>query len=310
MTFAQEEEEEGEEDSFEIVEEDESFELDLDLDDDFSFTSLFSLYPTITVSGGIANPTYMGTDLGEVDHLKIVLGFAKFKVKEIKKKNEDEGTRLREFSDNGFLIENYNHRSDLITDYTDDARQFSMWKFGYATSEGLGYIIGENSDITLGQESGFGWQKLNYSYSTPSSTMGIPILEDINGDIDPRYKLEQVYKDDVRFSQYYQAFIKIRPIKNLSVDFGYQQDLIFPRYMFWYAAGSGIIEGTGQFLLEKFANKITKSSPYVGPIVHFIFKNALAYTFMELRKEGSNWPFKGGDPIIINSMNLGVNFHF
>lgn len=304
LAFSQEEEEEeSNEDSFEIVEEDDSFELDLG--EDFSVGSIFSSHPMIRVEGGMSNPTYLGEDLGELDHLRIIMGFSKFKTKEYK----DEA-KLREYSDYGFLIENYNHRSDILTDYTGDEKQFSFWKFGYATSEGLGYIIGENSDIILGQESGFGWQKLNYSYSTPSSTMGIPILEDLDGDVDPRYKLENVYGDDVRFSQYYQAFIKIRPIKNLSIDFGYQQDLIFPRYMFWYAAGSGIVEGAGQFLLEKFADKITKSSPYVGPIVHFIFKNALAYTFMELRKDDMNWPIDGANPLIINSMNLGVNFHF
>lgn len=305
--FGQEEEEvekNEEEETFEIFEDDDSFELDFS--DEFDFFK-FKKKPMVKVNLGIANPIYMGQDFGELDHLKLVFGFSKVKDDVVKRKDRED-IILREYEDNGLLIESYNHRSDVLSDYLDDNRQFSMLKFGYSMSEGNGYKLGENSEIMFVRETGFGWQKLDYSYSLSDSS-GVPIIE-TNGVVDPRLKIQDTYGDDVRFSQYYQAGIKIKPISSVSIDFGYQQDLVYSRYMFWHAAASGIVEVIAESIAEKFANKIQKSSPYMGPIAHFVLKNAISYAFMELRKKDMNWPISSADALIINSMNLGVSFHF
>jgi hypothetical protein len=301
--FGQEEEEvekNEEEDKFEIFEDDDSFELDFD--DEFEFFSL-KRQPMVKINAGIANPNYLGQDFGEVDHFKFIFGFSKVKDDVIKRKDKND-IILREYEDNGLLIESYNHRSDVLSDYIDDSRQFSMLKFGYSMSEGNGYKLGENAEILLMRETGFGWQKLDYSYGVGEDSPGVA------GNIDPRLKLNDTYGSDVRFSSYYQAGIKIKPISSVSIDFGFQQDLVYSRYMFWHAAASGIVEVIAEGIAEKFANKIQKSSPYVGPIAHFVLKNAISYAFMELRKKDMNWPISSADALIINSMNLGVSFHF
>lgn len=311
QSYSQTEEEsteEGTEESFEVLDSADLDEFGFSEIDDFNISDLPTIQPMIKLGAGIATPTYMGADLGQLDVYKMVFGFSTTGV--LKFANKDSSTtKLRNYSDYGFLVENYNHRSDILSDYTADPRQFSFWKFGFSSSEGLGYILGDNADIILGQESGMGWQSMNYSYSVTSNTMGTPIIE-TNGKVDPRLKLEDTYTGGTRFSQYYEAFIKVRPISNVAINLSYKQDLIYPRFMFWHAVSSNIIEGVADYVAEAFANKITRSSPYIGPVAHFILKNAVSFAFMELRKNNQNWPIKSADPLIINSMNFGISFHF
>lgn len=304
VIFAQTQESE---EPFEVIEDTDG--LDLDFGDSGSFGSLYSTQPMIKLSTGFASPEYMGKSLGDLGHFKMIFGFNVLSFKEVAK-NDSTKVILRDYSDYGFLAENYTNSSFLTSETQDDNRLISFWKFGFASSEALGYKLGENADISFGQESGFGWQSLNYNYNVPLDSLNIPNIKDDEVKVDPRLKLKDTYKGGTRFSQYYQAFIKIRPISYISIDLGYQQDMIYPRFLFWHALGSQVTEGVANMVVSTFSDKIIESSPYFGPVVNFVLKNAVSYLFMELRKDNVNWPISSAKPLIINSMNIGVNLHF
>jgi hypothetical protein len=51
-------------------------------------------------------------------------------------------------------------------------------------------------------------------------------------------------------------------------------------------------------------------SPYAGPIVHFVLKNALSYGFYELRKKHMNWPVQTVAPLMYENYKVGLTFAF
>lgn len=299
----------------EEIENEDIIELDLDdeeLDDDFLELSAgfnFNLSPYAHLSAGIATPTYKGHSFENLDHFKLILGFSKFSDDVVKGKDKNVKGTIRELSTYGLLIESYDYNTNILTEETTKD-QFGFYKFGYSSSEGYGYILGENSDIILGQETSFGWQSINYNYGSLADSMIIILPAPFNEEKAASNSLKRRYGDDVRFSQSFETFVKVRPIKNLSLDFGYQRDLIFPRYMIWHAMASGITEGVLEQISKYFVRKVKKVSPYAAPIVSFILQNGISYAFTELRKDNMNWPIKGEQPLIINSMNFGINYHF
>lgn len=293
----------------EEIENEDIIDLDFDeeeLDDDFLELSAgfsFKLQPFIKISAGIATPTYKGHTFENLDHFKAVLGFSKYDNEVVKDKDKNIKGTLREYSAYGLLIESYDYNSNMLTEKTTSPLT-GFYKFGYSTSDGLGYILGENADIILGQETSFGWQSMNYNYEQMNAA---EIL--LSGE-SKESNLKRRYNDDVRFSQSFETFVKVRPFENLSVDFAYQRDLIFPRYMTWHAMASGITEGIVGQISNYFVKKVKKASPYAAPVVNFVLQNTISYVFTELRKENMNWPISGEKPLIINSMNFGINYHF
>ena len=129
--------EEGTEESFEVLDSADLNDFGFSEVDDFDISDIPAIQPMIKLGAGIATPTYMGANLGQLDVYKMIFGFSTTGVSRFINKDSSI-TKLRKYSDYGFLMENYNHRSDILSDYTADTRQFSFWKFGFTTSEGMG----------------------------------------------------------------------------------------------------------------------------------------------------------------------------
>jgi hypothetical protein len=284
--------------------EDEILELEIDEDDIFEEENL-SLnmkivdfkQPFIKLSTGFSTPTYRDETGETIDNFKAIFGFKKYSERKYK-----DNVNIQELSYNGVMIHNFNYdsqifNSDLATEY-----QIGFWNFGIAHGEGMGYKLGKSGDIILGRETGFGWLRMQYPYDINLNDENLPLTE-----FD---YMQARFGDDVRFNSHFETFIKIRPVEYVSLDLGFQRNLIYPRFQFWYWTASGLIEGVASAVSDSFIKKITKSSPYAGPVVNFILKNAISYAFMELRKNNMNWPISGEEPLIINSFNFGLTFHF
>ena len=116
--------------------------------------------------------------------------------------------------------------------------------------------------------------------------------------------------DGVRFGNGFEAGIEFSPIENVSLNFGFQSEAIFPRHMFWYWCLNYGIESAAQGLVDAFTNKVMKKSPTVTPIVSFILKNAVSYGFYELKKKNMNWPTNTVPAFMIESYKVGLSFNF
>ncbi|HSL88694.1 MAG TPA: hypothetical protein VK870_05295, partial [Ignavibacteriaceae bacterium] len=127
---------------------------------------------------------------------------------------------------------------------------------------------------------------------------------------DPDADIINLYDESFRFGTSGEGGLRIQFIDNIAIEAGYERAIVFQRHLFWKWAGSTVIEGTAQGLLDTFINEVFKSSPAAGPIVNFLLKNALAYGIYELRQEKMNWPFSSEAPLTFDQFKVGVTFVF
>lgn len=172
-------------------------------------------------------------------------------------------------------------------------------RFGLGSTSGFGYKFGA-FEILPYHTSSYDWtslRKIEYNGVNP----GIVVPDD---------ELLNMIGSNFRFGRSIEGGVKIGLASAISINAGYEASVIFQRHLFWYWAGSALIEEIGNKLIFNFIDRAIESSPSVGPVVSFILKNAYSYCFYLLRKDSMNWPFATEKPMTIESFKLGVTFAF
>ncbi|AFH47998.1 Hypothetical protein IALB_0286 [Ignavibacterium album JCM 16511] len=174
-----------------------------------------------------------------------------------------------------------------------------MWRLGFERSKGFGFKLGESSALILYNGYTLNWSRIDFKYPNILTLLPDSEIETLN-----------LYDESFRFGTSGVGGIRIKMNDNLMLDASYERSIVFQRHLFWKWAGSAIIESAAQGLLDKFINEIFESSPYAGPAVSFVLKNALSYGIYELRKERMNWPFKSEAPLSFDQFKFGLTFVF
>jgi hypothetical protein len=170
----------------------------------------------------------------------------------------------------------------------------SSWRFGFGKATGYGYKIGKSAVIPY-YSYDLSWTKLDLENQViPANDKAL--LDNFDGTF--------------RFGTNTEGGIKFKVIPMLTFDASYERAIIFPRHLFWKWAGSVAIESIGQFLVDDFVGEIMHSSPYAGPVMSFILKNALSYGIYELRQDKMNWPFKSAAPLAYDQFKFGFTVNF
>lgn len=202
------------------------------------------------------------------------------------------------------MDENYLFISMIKKDFTSKSLSTGKWnaeflRFGFGSTEALGYKIGAVGILPY-YSSGFGWTSLRkIDYEGVRTAM-----------VTPDDEMLAWIGDSFRFGRTIEGGVKLELASAVSLNAGYEASVIFPRHLFWYWAGSAVIEEAGMGIVDHFAHKIEHSSPAAGPIVNFILKNAYSYAFYLLKKDRMNWPFETEAPMTIETFKIGVTFTF
>ena len=193
----------------------------------------------------------------------------------------------------------YLYLSNISTDISKNTvsapeLENSAWRFGLGKASGYGYKIGSGAVIPY-YSFDLSWSRLDFKDQTvPAADK--TLLDNFDGSF--------------RFGTNAEGGIKLKVIPMLTFDASYERAIIFPRHLFWKWAGSAAIESISQFLVDGFVKEIMHSSPYAGPVMSFILKNALSYGIYELRQDKMNWPFSTEPGIGYDQFKFGVTFVF
>lgn len=175
----------------------------------------------------------------------------------------------------------------------------NTWKFGFGRSSGYGYKLSESAAIIPYYTYTLNWSRVDFT--KPDVLTLVP---------DPDADIINLYDESFRFGTSGEGGLRVQFIDNIAIEAGYERAIVFQRHLFWKWAGSAVIEGAAQGLLDTFINEVFKSSPAAGPIVNFVLKNALAYGIYELRRDKMNWPFSSEAPLTFDQFKVGVTFVF
>ncbi|HSP87235.1 MAG TPA: outer membrane beta-barrel protein [Ignavibacteriaceae bacterium] len=204
------------------------------------------------------------------------------------------------WSEEGILKYKYNYLflSNVTTDISgtpgSNEIESNLWRFGLGWANGYGYDLGSAAIIPYNSYS-LAWSKLN--------------VKNFPANEQDKNKLA-LFDDAFRFGTGSEAGIRIKVIRQITVEAGYERSVIFERHLFWKWAGSALIEGIGHWALDSFVDEIMDSSPYAAPIVGFVLKSALSYGVYELRQDKMNWPFKSAAPLAYDQVKFGMTFTF
>lgn len=262
---------------------------------DFDFWRTVYLYksrPTVDLSYGQSHITLKNSalDFRDAGLLELRLGYTYLSKSSFHKKI----TRL----ENNYLFGSYisskiNTRNSSAEDKT--------WRFGLGNSSGYGYLLGKKSSLVFYNANSITWTRYDDGFPLAMTP------EDLSG---YRYITLSDFNQSFRFGTSTEAgiIIPIAGFVNLQAQF--DRTLVFPRHLFWKHLGSVMIELIGQGAVDGFVNAIMKSSPFAGPIINFLLKNALSYGIYELRREKMNWPFESREPLLFDSFKAGFTFTF
>jgi len=175
----------------------------------------------------------------------------------------------------------------------------NTWKFGFGRSSGYGYKLSESVAIIPYYTYTLNWTRVDFT--NPDVLNLVPEAD---------ASIINRYDESFRFGSSGEGGLRIQFIDNIAIEAGYERSIVFQRHLFWKWAGSAVIEGAAQGLLDTFINEVFKSSPAAGPIVNFVLKNALAYGIYELRRDKMNWPFSSEAPLAFDQFKVGVTFIF
>lgn len=273
-------------------EDEEKWDLKWKWEDDFDF-GFSKSRPAITLNYGLAqiDRKNMNKNFVKPGLLELKLGY--IKAKPALGKDDLISHNYR----NVFIANESNNLSGKKTNGTEIESE--MWRFGFERIRGYGYKLGESSSIILFNGYTLNWSRVDFKYPEILTLTFDPEIETLN-----------LYDESFRFGTSGVGGVGVKVIDNLMLNASYERSIIFQRHLFWKWAGSAIIESAAQGLLDKFVDEIFQSSPYAGPIVSFILKNALTYGIYELRKDKMNWPFKSESPLTYDQFKFGLTFVF
>lgn len=171
-----------------------------------------------------------------------------------------------------------------------------IWRFGFNSTKGYGYQIGE----TMGVNFYAGSSVLSWSVVNPKSTVA-----------DSLQNLAlQEFDGSVRFGAAAQAGLGLQLTKNIELRGSYDWSQIYSRHLFWFWAGSGVIEGVADGIATAFVKAVGRSSPAAAPIMYFVLKNAVSMGFAGLRQHQMNWPFETVAPLNIQTWRVSAVITF
>jgi hypothetical protein len=260
---------------------------DFEVFDGDVYSEMFNvIHPTITLTGGLAS----------VDRDKLVDDAVAAPMPW----SIDLGMSRRHAKDEGVFLEKATSvfvTWDKAPDPTDEKWTFDMWHFGIESNQSYGYSFGSS-----GAGISFGAANSRLHWTSFADPTGQPAA----GDPQP---INDFY-GNLRFGESNSAPIDIEFTKGFALRVSPEWQQIYPRHVFWYWAGSQVIESAASGALSSFVKFIGRRSPSALPIVHFILQNGLAYGFKALRANEMYWPITSEAPMNIYTLNLGVSFKF
>lgn len=191
------------------------------------------------------------------------------------------------------------YSSDDIYDFDELSNdiQTQNWGFGINWTKGYGNEFHKNFKINFNHTNGMTWNRL--ALAEENSISDTNFLNTFDR-----------YNEKFKFGEQFESKVEIVLFDMINLNASYERRHIYPAFMFWYSALSGIIEVASQSILDEFIDEVRKFSPDITPIINFILKSGLSYGLYELKRDNMNWPVQTEAPFVMENFKVGFGFNF
>jgi hypothetical protein len=170
--------------------------------------------------------------------------------------------------------------------------KYDLWSLGITESENYGYKFGE-FEILPNFSSGLQFTKVAMKNKHSFSDTML-------------YKYLDRYEGNLRISRNSSYGFGLK-LYNLGLGVNYDQQLFYPRLVFWKVVISYGVEKIFENILENFVDDIPEQ---LKPIFHTLFMGGLDYAWMKIRKENLNWPYKSEKPMMFEKFSVNLQIQF
>lgn len=203
---------------------------------------------------------------------------------------------IADYDFNGIFFKYMGPNDIMEQEVQNDQYNLKLIQFGFTSSSGYGYQSATNwLGIYLYTGSGIHWSDISYTRDEADKSSD----EALN-----------TFDGSMRFGQKWESGLRFSILGPLNIVGGYEQNMIYPRHLFWKWAVSGVIEAVGVGALGAFSDWIMTKSPEAGPVVNWALKTAAYFVLYKLRTENMNWPYTTAPPLVLDSWKLGLSLEF
>ena len=258
-------------------------------DDDFTEGVMSGrFHPFIEGNYGVAKPKFYGLD-GEFATLGIAevkLGFAA----------QDSARPALVALDERYLFGSY-LAEDIRPSGSPAEGDIGSKLTRFGIGNRLGYGFGRN---LLSLEM-YNQNSLNWTQVEPTN------YDDVSAEAQAIFDR---YGTQLRFGQLFEAGVKLKVFRSLSLSVAAEGAVIFPRTVLFPWLGSAMIYSGVQGAVQFFSERIIDSSPIIGPLLHFALKTGISYAYYMASRQDMAWPFDMETPLTTESVKLGATITF
>jgi hypothetical protein len=171
----------------------------------------------------------------------------------------------------------------------------SLWRFMAGQRKGYGYRTGDTSFIAPYQGTSVFFDEFE-AYEGPFSPADAAALTP--------------FDDHTRVGSVFEGGIAFGINRSITLDLGFEETAVYPHWVFWEAAGSGLVHGIALEVADAVSRQVARTAPRAAPIVSFILRNGISYVIYHQRRSEVNWPFGGGPGLIYEGVKVSFSFTF
>ena len=197
--------------------------------------------------------------------------------------------------------------------YTDESVSIGGVSTRLAASGGPGETETTLWRFMAGRREGYGYRTGDTSFLAPyhGTSVFFADLDAYEGPFRPDDQLAlDRYQRTLRVGSAFEGGIAFAINRSITLDAGYEQMAVYPHYVFWEAAGSGLVHGIALGIADGVSRQVARKAPRAAPIVSFLLRNGISYVIHHQRRSEVNWPF-GGDPgLVYDGFKLSCTFTY
>ena len=169
------------------------------------------------------------------------------------------------------------------------------WRVSTGQRSGYGWAIGNQSIIPFHQYA-FGYSEAKFTNTTSLGSEDSARVARVMG--------------AGRLSMSTEGGATVELFSSLSASAGYEASIIYTRLVFPQWICSYLLLGSSVVIISDFAKDIVSTSPVLGPILYFVLRNAVAYSFFYAFRGEMNWPFPSETPFMTHTFKIDVSIRF
>ena len=169
------------------------------------------------------------------------------------------------------------------------------WRAGVGQRSGYGWDIGKQALIPFHQYS-FNYTEMKFKNTASLTPADTSLVNRVMG--------------KGRLAMSTEGGLTAELFSTLSASAGYEASVVYTRLVFPQWICTYLLLASSVVIISDFSEEIVSTSPFLGPIIYWVLRNAVAYGFFYAYRTQMNWPFPSETPFMTHNFKIDISLRF